>query len=130
MTIERAPQAAPAQARTVPLLEAEIQRLHARNTELERQKADAEAFAAMAAHELVAPLVMIDAYAAMVSNRVDEELHADSRRDLDALRCSAARTRLLVETLLQHARSTGHRLQRLPVDVNLVLRGCLSLLAP
>ena len=59
--------------RTTPaaLLEAEIQRLHARNTELEREKADAEVFAAMAAHELVAPLVTIDAYAALVSDRAD-----------------------------------------------------------
>ena len=118
--------------RTTPaaLLEAEIQRLHARNTELEREKADAEVFAAMAAHELVAPLVTIDAYAALVSDRAAGELNADSRRDLDALRRSAAETRLLVDTLLQHARSTGRPLQRRPIDVNCVLRECLTLLAP
>ena len=117
--------------RTTPaaLLEAEIQRLYARNSELEREKADAEVFAAMAAHELIAPLVTIDAYAALVSNRAEGELNADSRRDLDALRRSAAETRLLVETLLQHARSTGRPLRRRPIDVNCVLRGCLTLLA-
>jgi signal transduction histidine kinase len=130
ITMERRPQALPTPARAVALLEAEIQRLHARNTELEREKADADAFAAMAAHELLAPLVTIDAYAAMVANRADGELHADSRRDLDALRRSAAETRLLVETLLQHARSTRRPLQRRPIDVNSVLRGCLTLLAP
>ena len=114
----------------VPLPEAEILLLHARIKKLEREKADIEAFAAMAAHELLAPLVMIDAYAAMVSDRVDEELHADSRRDLDALRRGAVRTRLLVETLLHNARSHGRPLQRRPIDVNLVLRECLTLLAP
>jgi signal transduction histidine kinase len=129
ITMEHGLQALPNPTRTAALLEAEIQRLHARNTELERDKTDVEAFAAMAAHELLAPLVTIDAYAAMVSNRADGELHADSRRDLDALRRIAAETRLLVETLLQHARSTGRPLQRRPIDVNSVLRGCLTLLA-
>jgi light-regulated signal transduction histidine kinase (bacteriophytochrome) len=117
-------------AQTMSLLEAEIERLHARNAELEREKADAEAFAAMAAHELLAPLVMIDAYAGMVSRRVDQDLDADSRRDLDALRRSAARTRLLVETLLEHACSTKRPLQRCRIDLNGVLHGCLTLLAP
>ena len=130
MTIERAPQAAPAQARTVPLLEAEIRRLHARNTELEREKADLEASVAMAAHELLAPLVMIDARAATIADSIGEELHADSRRDLDALRRGADRTRLLVETLLRHACSQGRPLQRRPIDLNLVLRECLTLLTP
>ena len=114
----------------VPLLEAEIRRLRARVTELEREKADVEAFAAMAAHELVAPLVMIDAYAAMVSERVDEERDADSLRDLDALRRAAVRTRLLVDTLLHHARCHGRPLRRELIDVNLVVRDCLTLLAP
>ena len=112
------------------VLVAENQRLRARNTQLEREKADAQAFTAMAAHELLAPLVMIDAYAGMVSNRVDEELHADARRDLDTLRRSAARTLLLVETLLQHARCMADPPQRGRVDVNHVLRGCLTQLAP
>jgi signal transduction histidine kinase len=117
-------------AQTMSLLEAEIERLHARNAELEREKADAEAFAAMAAHELLAPLVMIDAYAGMASRRVDPELDADARRDLDALRRSAARTRLLAETLLQHACSTKRPLQRHRIDLNCVVHGCLTLLAP
>jgi signal transduction histidine kinase len=130
ITMEHGPQDLPTPARTVAHLEAEIQRLQARNTELERGKANAEAFAAMAAHELLAPLVTIDAYAAMVCNRDDGELHADSRRDLDALRHNVAEARLLAETLLQHARCTGRLLERRPIDVNRLLRGCLTLLAP
>ena len=114
----------------VPLPEAEIRRLRVRITELEREKADVEAFAAMAAHELFAPLVMIDAYAATVSERVDEELDPDSLRDLAALRRAAVRTRLLVDTLLHDASCHGRPLRRRPVDVNLVVRECLTLLAP
>jgi signal transduction histidine kinase len=111
-------------------LQAEIQRLHARISELEREKADVEAFAAEAAHELLAPLVLADAYATAVADDLDEDLHAAARRDLDALRRAAARTRLLVETLLHDARSRGQPLRVQPSDLNVVLRDCLTLLAP
>jgi signal transduction histidine kinase len=66
-------------------LEAEIRRLQARIVELEREKTDVEAFAAVAAHELLPPLVMTEAYAATVCERTGEERHADSRRDLETL---------------------------------------------
>jgi signal transduction histidine kinase len=84
----------------------------------------------VAAHELVEPLVMTEAYASMVSDRLDQDEHADSRRDLDALSRGAARMRLLVETLLNDARSSGREVVREPVDLNRVVTDCLSLLAP
>ena len=71
---------------------------------LQRQKANVEAFAAVAAHELLAALVITEAYAATVSERLDEERHADSPRDLETLGRGAARMRQLVEALL-HARA-------------------------
>ena len=116
--------------RTVPVLEAEVRRLQARLAELEREKADVEAFAAVAAHELLAPLVMTEAYAATVCERLDGERHAESLRDLEMLGRGAARMRMLVEALLHDARSSGRRLRRRPIDLNLVLRECLALLAP
>jgi two-component system sensor histidine kinase TctE len=127
---EPAPPAGQDRARRAPVLEAEIRRLRARVTELEREKTDVEAFAAVAAHELLAPLMMTEAYAAMVCERLDDEPHADSRRDLETLGRGAARMRLLVEALLHDARSSGRRLRRRPIDLNLVLRECLTLLAP
>jgi signal transduction histidine kinase len=110
--------------------QAEIQRLHARITELEDEKADVEAFAAVAAHELLAPLVLADAYATTVAERLDADRHADAHRELDALRRAAARTRLLVETLLHDARSHGRALRLRSIDLNLVLEECLTLLEP
>jgi signal transduction histidine kinase len=128
--MEHEPQGEHDRVRTVSVLEAEIRRLQARVRELEREKTDVEASAAAAAHELLAPLVMTEAYAATVSERLDEERHADSLRDLETLGRGAARMRLLVEALLHDARSSGRRLQRRPIDLNLVLRECLTLLAP
>jgi signal transduction histidine kinase len=110
--------------------EAEIGRLHARIAQLEREKAANDAVLAVAAHELLTPVIMIDAYATMVSERLDEEHHADSRRDLDALHRGAARTRLLVETLLKDVQSQGRELRRRSIDLNLLVRECLTLLAP
>ena len=106
------------------------ERLHARIAQLEREKAASDAILAVAAHELLTPVIMIDAYATMVSERLDDEHHADSRRDLDALHRGAARTRLLVETLLNDVQSQGRELRRRPIDVNLVVRECVTMLAP
>ena len=110
--------------------QAELTRLRGRIAELERENAAIDGFAAAAAHELLAPLVMIDAYAATALELAGDELHADSRRDLDALRRAATRSRVLVQTLLEHARSRGRALQRRPVDVDALLREILLLLAP
>ena len=105
--MEHAPQPPNGHTPGALVREAEIRRLHARIAQLEREKEASEGFAAVAAHELLTPVIMIDAYATMVSERLEEEHHADSRRDLDALHRSAARTRLLVETLLNDAHSSG-----------------------
>jgi light-regulated signal transduction histidine kinase (bacteriophytochrome) len=112
------------------MLERELERLSARVADLEREKASAEAFAALAAHELVEPLVMTEAYASMVSDRLDGEQHADSLRDLDAISRSAARVRLLVETLLHDARASDRQLRLEDVDLNVVVRECVELLGP
>jgi chemotaxis family two-component system sensor kinase Cph1 len=116
--------------RSAAMLEREIKTLSARVEQLEREKAAVEAFAAVAAHELVEPLVMTEAYAAIVSDRLDADLHADSRRDLDALSRSAARMRLVIETLLHDARTSGREVRREPVDLNCIVQECLALLAP
>jgi signal transduction histidine kinase len=110
------------------LLEAEVAQLRSRVEALEREKANLEIFSAVAAHELLTPVVMIDACAAMVADRLDEALHPESHQDLDNMRRGAARTRLLVETLLHHARGPRRVPLREPVPVDGVLRECVTLL--
>jgi signal transduction histidine kinase len=110
--------------------QAERRRLLGRIAELERDKAALDRFAADAAHELLTPLVMIDAYAATALERLHDELDADSVSDLDALRLAAARSRQLVQTLLEHARSRRRPLERRDVEVDALVREALTLLAP
>jgi signal transduction histidine kinase len=107
----------------------ELDRLSARVAELEQEKASLEAFAAHAAHELMEPLVMTEAYAAMVAERLDAE-QTDSRRDLDTLSRGAARTRMLVESILHDASYRDREPVRESVDLGVVVRDCLDLLAP
>src|SRR3954453_21922722 len=98
-------------------LEREVDRLAARVAELEREKADVEAFAAVAAHQLVEPLVMTEAYTSMVSDRLSAPEHQQSRADLQAPGRTASRLRLLTESVLHDARSNVHPIDRRPVNV-------------
>lgn len=111
-------------------LRTELERLTSRVVQLEREKADVEAFAAVAAHELVEPMVMAEAYAAIVSDRLSGPEHADSRRDLDTLSRGMARMRLLAESLLYEARSSERKLEFEPVSMAEVTADCLALLRP
>jgi signal transduction histidine kinase len=118
----------PAMKRTQPSPDT-LRLLETRVTELERDKAALESFAAVAAHELMQPLVMTEAYVEMVNDRLDEREHSSSRRDLEALARGARRLRLLLETLLHDARTPGAQLRRRWVDLNVVVDDTLVLLA-
>ncbi len=135
---ERSPRAYEPGARTAaPSHEDEVDRLTARVAALEDEKAVLEAekaalegFAAVAAHELVVPLIMTESYAAIVGDRLAGTDHEDSSADLARLGRSAARTRRLVETLLTDARASSRPLRLQPVDLNAIVGECVGLMAP
>jgi signal transduction histidine kinase len=108
----------------------EIAWLRTRVTELEREKEAVERFAAMAAHELLTPVVLMDACAATVCDRLDGDGHAEAREELGVLRRGAAQSRLLVETLLHHAAFQGCPLERRPVALWPLVSDCVAVLAP
>jgi light-regulated signal transduction histidine kinase (bacteriophytochrome) len=110
------------------MLEREAERLSARVAQLERENAALEAFAGVAAHELVEPLVITEAYATMISERLLEDEHAESRRDLATVARTVARTRLLLEALLHDARSADEHIGDGRVDLGAVVCDCLDLL--
>src|SRR3954447_2585715 len=94
---------------------------------LEDEKRELQSFAALAAHELLEPIIMADAYAQMVLDRVPDD-DADSVEDLLALTRGLARARILVESLLQETSTPAARLAKQPVDLDLVVKDTLELL--
>ena len=98
--------------------------------QLEREKQDMDAFAAVAAHELVEPLVMIEAHAAIVRERLAGDDLADARGGIDDLARAAGRLRRLVESVLHDARTSGTELRRAPVDLEVILAETVALLRP
>jgi light-regulated signal transduction histidine kinase (bacteriophytochrome) len=107
----------------------EVQLLRKRVSELEHEKAQLEQFAAMAAHELVKPLVMTGACATAIRERTGHGLDFASRRDLESVIRIAARMRQLVETLLIDSRDGDGALVFEPVDLAAVMQECLASLA-
>lgn len=87
--------------------------------QLEAELQAMEGFAARAAHELVGPLVAIEAYSTSVTTRLPSGDFA-LRRDVERIGRIAARARRLVETLLYAAR--GERdIERVAVDLGATL---------
>jgi signal transduction histidine kinase len=123
------------QAPSRQLLEGEVVRLSGRVEELEReleesraQAAKLERFAAMAAHEVLKPLVMTEAFATMIAERGGHGLDLDTRRDVDTLIRISSRMRLLVEAMLMDARPDREPLQPQAVDVSKILNDCVEML--
>jgi chemotaxis family two-component system sensor kinase Cph1 len=123
--------------RDLQALQAENHRLSARVEQLERERAEAaheyrelDSFVAMAAHELLKPLVMTEGYATLIAERAGFGLDLESRRDLSMLATVSARVRVMVEALLTEARDSARPLRREQVDLSRVLAQCLEALEP
>jgi signal transduction histidine kinase len=99
---------------------------------LERENSELSAFAALAAHELLEPLVAIEGYATLARERLAHD--AGSARDsavedLAGIIRIAARTRHLVESLLGEVRPDPRPLRVEPVRLADVLTDSLDVLA-
>lgn len=97
-----------------------------RVTRLEREREALVSFTARAAHELVAPLVAIEARSTDLAGRLSPA-DESARRDLTRITRIAARTRRLVETLL-YAASGDQGLERRPVDLGEIAADCAAML--
>jgi signal transduction histidine kinase len=107
-------------------LEDEVARLRSRVAQLEREISDVDAFAAVAAHELMEPLVVIEVHAAMVAAGEPEQ----AAEAADGLGRAASRLRRLVEAILHDARAGEEGIVGRPVDLERVLGDVLVLLRP
>jgi len=96
---------------------------------LARERIALEDFAAMAAHEVLKPLVLTESSAAAIARRAGDALDPESRRDLDTLLRVSSRMRVLVESLLLDARDRDRPLRRRPVDLTELVNDCVEMLA-
>lgn len=112
------------------MLEREVEALTARVATLEQEKSQIEAVAAVTAHEFIEPLVMTEAYASIISERLTGPEHERSRLDLEIVARSMSRLRLLSESVLGEARSAKQPIERRPISVGRLIADVLALLAP
>jgi signal transduction histidine kinase len=103
--------------------------LVARIQQLTREKEAAEGFAAVAAHELVEPLIMTEALVAMFMERVNGSADADTIAELELIGRTIVRARMTAEVLLHERRATERSLRTEPVDLAAVVDECRRLLA-
>jgi signal transduction histidine kinase len=129
MPAEKNATASQSTAQAIPL-DDHVQRLMRRIEELQRDHSAAEDFAALAAHEVIAPLVMTEACVALAREQLDPAHGAELLHALELLGRGARRTRWLVEALLFDARSEGRPLGRAPVDLGELAGECVELLRP
>jgi signal transduction histidine kinase len=109
-------------------LQAEVLRLRARVEELEREREELETFSAMAAHEMLKPLVMTEGFATLLGERVGHSLDMKSRSDLEAIVHISSRARRLVEALMLDVRDSTRPLRQQQVDLSQILRNCAVVL--
>jgi signal transduction histidine kinase len=108
----------------------EIEQLKATIERLEDERDAAEGFAALAAHELMAPLVLTEACVSLAGERLSADHAPDLLQALEVLGRGASRTRLMVESLLHEARTTGLPVRGDRVDLAKLTRECVGLLQP
>jgi signal transduction histidine kinase len=107
----------------------EIERLRAENARLRRERDAAEGFVALAAHELMAPLVLTEACVTMAAERLDAD-YADVLQAFMVLGRGARRTRRLVESLLHEAQASSRPFRAEVVDLTELAGECIGLLGP
>ena len=94
---------------------------------LERERTSLEEFAAMAAHEVLKPLVLTESCATAIGERAGDRLDPESRRDLETLLRVSSRMRIMVEGLLLDARDQDEPLRRQRVDLTTLVNDCVEM---
>jgi signal transduction histidine kinase len=108
----------------------EIEQLKATIEKLQSERDAAEGFAALAAHELMAPLVLTEACVSLAGERLTDQQSPELLQALEMLGRGAGRTRRLVESLLHEARASGSPLRPERVDLGDLTQECLGVLQP
>jgi light-regulated signal transduction histidine kinase (bacteriophytochrome) len=113
-----------------PAAQSGVAGLRRRVAELERENARLGEFAAMAAHEMLKPLLLIENCGRYVTERTGHGIDLDSRHDLHTIVEVTSRMRLVVEALLADSLGHGAATRQQSVDLKAVVDECLVVLAP
>ncbi|WP_187369229.1 sensor histidine kinase [Baekduia soli] len=89
-------------------------------SELERSNAELDQLAAVAAHDLNAPLRIVEGFLRLLEGRAGDALDADARRFVSEALGGARRMRDLIEALLGYARVGGDAVRREAVELGRV----------
>jgi signal transduction histidine kinase len=108
---------------------AELARLRAHVAELQRRNEELYRSSAAVAHELKEPLIAVESYAALLAERLAGGLDDRAREDLEAMLRGTTRMRVVVETLLNQARSE-QSLEPAQVELAEVAADCVAMLKP
>jgi signal transduction histidine kinase len=108
----------------------DIELLRSRIDSLELECSGLRDFAALAAHELLRPVIMAQESAARLIEVDHPAVDDASRADLELFVEASSQVRVLVDTLLADAQRGESALKTEPVDLARVVRDCLRMLAP
>jgi signal transduction histidine kinase len=108
----------------------EIGRLRSRIDALELECARLREFAALAAHELLRPVILAQESATRLIEADQGTLDGSARTDLELLRRASSQARVLVDTLLADAQRGDSAPAAEPVDLARVVRDCVRTLRP
>ena len=97
---------------------------------LERSNAELDQFAYVASHDLKEPLILLSAYARMLSERHDASLDEEGRQFLGYLRQEAARMKSMIDDLLDYSRVQTAAQEASPVELGEAVAAALRTLGP
>jgi PAS domain S-box-containing protein len=97
---------------------------------LERSNAELDQFAYVASHDLKEPLILLSAYARMLSERHGDVLDEEGRTFLGHVRDEAARMKSMIDDLLDYSRLQTRAEDASRVELAAVLDTALRTLAP
>lgn len=102
------------------------EQLEAANAKLNEANSDLEAFSYSASHDLRAPLRHISGYSAMVVQETEGRLSPKAARCLEEITGASRRMARLIEDLLQFSRMERASMQKARVEVDSLVRECIS----